>query len=404
MSYRDLRNLLESLRTLGYPRLVSIENFRDPNFPLVAEILQWLTKRYDPEVELPFAIDSQQDRVIFIKAVARFLITKGGIRLNAKKLYRADGHAVREIIKLANVLTSAMEAGVGHGDGSTPDALEIDLAEFDLSGRENDLKATRTLASEITARGAALHELLEREVDLRESRSDAIARPLDVDEIESGVQRAMAIVSDEISRTQSMMENIGADEANLENKIEKSKADYERHCKKLRALENVRPPFMDEYEKIEEELQAQYTVYIERFRNLTYLENSLDSLKQAEQEKFEQAEQTLKHLHSEMQNNIRNGNAEEDIFEDSDAFFNGDGTNGLDSDEEFMNHDNVIDEGGGGRRRIDGDLGGGGDTESESEDLSNASDSDSDFLGGDDGNLSGMSAGSNDDSLSDEDF
>eukprot|EP00041_Stephanoeca_diplocostata_P029769 m.886664 g.886664 ORF g.886664 m.886664 type:complete len:310 (+) comp23628_c0_seq2:313-1242(+) len=240
MSYRDLRNLLESLRTLGYPRLVSIENFRDPNFPLVAEILQWLTKRYDPEVELPFAIDSQQDRVIFIKAVARFLITKGGIRLNAKKLYRADGHAVREIIKLANVLTSAMEAGVGHGDGSTPDALEIDLAEFDLSGRENDLKATRTLASEITARGAALHELLEREVDLRESRSDAIARPLDVDEIESGVQRAMAIVSDEISRTQSMMENIGADEANLENKIEKSKADYERHCKKLRALENVR--------------------------------------------------------------------------------------------------------------------------------------------------------------------
>ncbi len=35
----------EMLRSLGYPRLVSIENFRTPNFKLVAEILTWLLKR-----------------------------------------------------------------------------------------------------------------------------------------------------------------------------------------------------------------------------------------------------------------------------------------------------------------------------------------------------------------------
>lgn len=67
-------------------------------------------------------------------------MTKGGIRLNAKKLYRADGHAVREIIKLANVLTSAMEAGLGQSDGNASDAADIDLADFDLSAREKDLK------------------------------------------------------------------------------------------------------------------------------------------------------------------------------------------------------------------------------------------------------------------------
>lgn len=35
----------EMLRVLGFPRLVSIESFRSPNFPLVAQILQWLVSR-----------------------------------------------------------------------------------------------------------------------------------------------------------------------------------------------------------------------------------------------------------------------------------------------------------------------------------------------------------------------
>lgn len=36
----------EMTRALGYPRLISMENFRTPNFPLVAEILLWLVKRW----------------------------------------------------------------------------------------------------------------------------------------------------------------------------------------------------------------------------------------------------------------------------------------------------------------------------------------------------------------------
>ena len=33
---------------------------------------------------------------------------------------------------------------------------------------------------------------------------------------------------------------------------------------------------MDEYEKLEKDLQQQYEIYMERFRNLDYLENELD--------------------------------------------------------------------------------------------------------------------------------
>lgn len=44
---------------------------------------------------------------------------------------------------------------------------------------------------------------------------------------------------------------------------------------------------MDEYEKIEEQLQKQYSSYLEKFHNLTYLEQLLDDHHRTEQEMFE---------------------------------------------------------------------------------------------------------------------
>ena len=40
----------EVMRSLGYYRLISMENFRTPNFELVADCLFWLIHRYDPSV------------------------------------------------------------------------------------------------------------------------------------------------------------------------------------------------------------------------------------------------------------------------------------------------------------------------------------------------------------------
>lgn len=44
---------------------------------------------------------------------------------------------------------------------------------------------------------------------------------------------------------------------------------------------------MDEYEKIEEDLQKQYDIYVEKFRNLCFLESQLDEYHRLEQERFE---------------------------------------------------------------------------------------------------------------------
>lgn len=129
-----------------------------------------------------------------LQTIAKFMVTKGGIRLNTKKLYvhehghytvnnplltlvtyatlvcsyRADGHSVKELLKLTSVLTAALQATVN--EDKDDDAV-VDLSKFDLSNHSESLKNTRLLASQITTRGAALHELLGHEVDLREGKS-----------------------------------------------------------------------------------------------------------------------------------------------------------------------------------------------------------------------------------------
>lgn len=53
-----------------------------------------------------------------------------------------------------------------------------------------------------------------------------------------------------------MLDNVASDEANLEAKIEKKKSELDRNQKRLATLQTVRPAYMDEYEKLEEELGA----------------------------------------------------------------------------------------------------------------------------------------------------
>jgi clusterin-associated protein 1 len=46
---------------------------------------------------------------------------------------------------------------------------------------------------------------------------------------------------------------------------------------------------MDEYEKLEEDLQKLYETYVLKFRDLSYLESQLEDFYRSEQDKFEVA-------------------------------------------------------------------------------------------------------------------
>ena len=59
-----------------------------------------------------------------------------------------------------------------------------------------------------------------------------------------------------------------------------------------------RPAYMDEFEKIEQELIKVYEQYMDSLRNLTFLEQQLDEHNRMEQEKAEEADMSLKRMQS----------------------------------------------------------------------------------------------------------
>ncbi|XP_075686581.1 clusterin-associated protein 1 isoform X5 [Rhinoderma darwinii] len=220
-----LWDFTEMMRALGYPRLISMENFRSPNFLLVSEVLIWLVKRYEPNMTLPVDVDTEQDRVFFIKAVAQFM----------------------------------------------------------------DLRAA------------------------------AIARPLEINETEKVLRMSIREVLEQCQKMRDFQTNGSSDDVNLESKIEKRKKELERNRGRLQTLQSVRPAFMDEYEKLEEELQKQYEIYMDKYRNLCFLEQQLDDHHRVEQERFEEAENTLRLMQSKLREEENRLQKSANSNEDSDS-------------------------------------------------------------------------------------
>jgi len=139
-----------------------MENFREPNFELVADILYWFAHRYDPKVDISDNIEDEKDRVLFIRSVCQMFATKARITLNPKKLYEAQGYAVKEMLKIAQMMYKAVlssstgddEEGAANGIGTGQ------LMDFNMSSKLHNLKAARTLATEITESGAKLFDFL----------------------------------------------------------------------------------------------------------------------------------------------------------------------------------------------------------------------------------------------------
>ena len=178
MSYRELRNFKEILTVLGYPRLISIENFKTPHFELVADILIWLCQRYDKNMEILDTITTEHDRVAFLKSVAEQLLTKARVKLNLKNLYASNGFAVRELLKVATLLYDAHRNASGDAEEGEGDAAAT--ADGGPGHKFTDVKATRRLASDITKYGIRLYELLGTHAEAKEMAARALGRNHDL--------------------------------------------------------------------------------------------------------------------------------------------------------------------------------------------------------------------------------
>ena len=286
------------MRCLGYPRLVSADNFRTPNFDLVAELLFWMVDKYDPSAAVPDDISTEDMRVDFLTSVAQVMWSKANVKLNTKRLYSADGKAVKELIKIAEILYRALDAAE-----SPEDPLPQEMASVQAF---TDSKSTRALASQITEQGARLYDLLDDEKSLGSERQDAlrfletISKNLNSNAeyqlVESRLEEAIAAASEEASSLQRQCEELESDKKTLRLKIQKKQGELERNDKRLKSLQSVRPAFMDEYERLEGQLEAYYDIYLQNFRNLDYLQTQLELYNKRERLKLEENEKTKRKI------------------------------------------------------------------------------------------------------------
>ena len=87
---------------------------------------------------------------MFFRTVVQFMAMKAHIKLHAKKLYQSDGHAVKEIIKIAAVLYNAMKTNSGSVSESETGDQSSALPTFDIGSKLSELKQTRQLGTQIT--------------------------------------------------------------------------------------------------------------------------------------------------------------------------------------------------------------------------------------------------------------
>ena len=201
MSYRELRNFKEIMCTLGYPRLISIENFKVPHFELVADILIWLCNRYDKNMEILDDITTEKDRVAFLKSVAEQLLVKARVKLNLKNLYSANGFAVRELLKIATLLHDA------HRNATSEDTEDNETMATDIGPghKFSDVKLTRALSADITKYGSRLHELLGSHAEAKDQAARALGKNFDVD----ALSRQLADINEQVqAQTESLKQSL----------------------------------------------------------------------------------------------------------------------------------------------------------------------------------------------------
>lgn len=152
--------------------------------------------------------------------------------------------------------------------------------------KDVDVKGFRALASEITALGAKLSDGLKAEAEvLREARLRAVQRAdrLDLSQVEGAVREAIGDTRDKLDELRRAVAELSEREGGLAAKLAKRQQEVKRAEERLETLQDVRPVYMDEYEKMEGELQSIFITYLERHRNLAFLEAELERHREAEE-------------------------------------------------------------------------------------------------------------------------
>ena len=301
MSDQEAAQLGAMLRRLQYTQPISASSFEIPNFALVADMLQFMVQRLDPTSSISHKIATEDDRVRFVNEIASTLAKSMNISMERKNVYAADGRAVHELIKIASVLDRALS--IAEVDVSTTSS-EV---EIQPSAILTAVKRANSLVGEIVTIGSRLSDVLENESNDGKERSVAMRVLNSVSEdinegsqrdhhIDSSLTLLLESTNEAVKRLDKQCKLLISNQRGMEEKIRKKTIDLERATKRLESLKNVRPAYMDEYEKLEEEIQVEHERYVVRLRNVDYLKQELAIFKQAANERQAKVERSMKRM------------------------------------------------------------------------------------------------------------
>ncbi|EDV34356.1 uncharacterized protein Dana_GF21268 [Drosophila ananassae] len=282
MSFKDVRDLGEQLKLLGFPRVFPLQALASPHgslasFHIVAELLQWLAGLMEPGASLPGGVESEEHRVLLVRSATEFFVTKAAIRLNPRKLYAAASVTAAELQKITRLLTApGGQTETDHEDEEQRDQYRS-LNPVDIGDKMEDLRKARELATDLTQRGATLYDLLSKELLNKEARTAQAQRPLELLSVERTLKNAIQSNQLRLQSSKAQLEATRVELNALGSKLQRRKAELERTRQRLEALHRIRPAHMAEFEDCEKELQQLFQRYFLRLHVRDALRFQLES-------------------------------------------------------------------------------------------------------------------------------
>ena len=175
-----------------------------------------------------------------------------------------------------------------------------------------DRKGTKTIANDITEIGHRVFESLSKEEQLKQKRSDALTFINKLSQnynsgdehtyIKECVEKLINHQKEGLEAMEKYVKSLTDDERTLEEKIKRKNLEIERATKRLKSLSNIKPAFVEEIERNEKELEKLYSIYLDKFRNLDYLEHQVDKYNDIEFQKKEAERIRLDKMQKKIQN------------------------------------------------------------------------------------------------------
>lgn len=234
------------------------------SFHIVAELIQWLSGLLEPGALPSGNVETEEQRVLLIRAAIEFFVTKAAIKLNPRKLYAAAPVSCTELQKITRLLIAPTHIEERGDNKNEEREQDFSLNQADIGHKMDELRRARDLSSDLTQRGAGLFDLLSKELINKSVRVAQVQRPIELVRVERTLKNAIQASHLKLQSSCAQLENARVELNALNSKLLRKRAELERTKQRLEALQKIRPAHMSEFEECERELQLLYQRYFLR--------------------------------------------------------------------------------------------------------------------------------------------